>query len=478
MLEGSLIAALISDLGGCHQNQAALDNLRVQLRQLSLDAESQFVESCDDSDQPSAAGSIFGVRAVPTIVSYANSELIRNAAIFRMDKLAEYGEVIRFLEAAFNPRVKSGEIHRIVRSVLADASDTLGNTKIDIENVIHTLMSIETIHEQEERGNDAPLEEDHSEPEELPGPSRKRRRRFEGRTLKINDVRQQHHIIASTKRSAKAHPRIGAVHLDPWAQLSSLDSYLCTLLSNCPINHFTRYFHNKAYATPAAAVRAALQNLCNLATLQSVEDSAIVRLWEVIIDSFDGFADFTAEERDRLVNDIQVALHVSKDADSAHQLVTRLIELDLDERGGMTQGLYHSEPEKLSRSSHTQQTSKPAWSQSRPDGSSDPLSVPIPSRANPAVDSWTTIPVRPKSLHIRMQSSFQRTRRLPFRKGGKERQSPILRPWNGKLKRGERRLFYKRLIYGTKTDNIPVLPSPCYLRRELDDMPRRAETGV
>ncbi|TFY54024.1 hypothetical protein EVJ58_g9104 [Rhodofomes roseus] len=234
-----------------------------------------------------------------------------------------------------------------------NADDT---ESLDMESVVEGLLSSEYVRELEERGLDGlgPEEIDEEDwmivegkrrkpstpPSKPPKKSKKR-----GTTFTLVDIRQKQH-----ERPPPASPR--AAPPDPWTQLSSVASYLSTLLPCHSAAYFQSAFHSPEYSSPAKALRAVLSNIASSPSssssdsdpnLHSEHSTMLFAMFDVLRASPE-YAELNAEERDQVMEDGQLTLKATHgQPDRAIDLVWLLQELERDSISGEYDwGVYHS----------------------------------------------------------------------------------------------------------------------------------------
>ncbi|KZT21204.1 hypothetical protein NEOLEDRAFT_1139855 [Neolentinus lepideus HHB14362 ss-1] len=253
-----------------------------------------------------------------------------------------FGSPLGFLQAAF-PQIDTALLRRALQTCEDDEN-------VDMESVVHELLTQEYLHDLEERGLDALSEEEIIEEawetvqsqkkKGRAGPSTPKILKPKARKIAITDVRQQQHIRPSpTRRSTSPIPR-GAP--DPWTQVSSLSSYLSTLLPK-PASYFQSIFHKPEYSSPSEALRAALTSLAPdtlNSELSPSETQSLFNLFEIFTAS-PAYAQLDAPARKQIMTDAELALRATQGrSDEALDIVSLLRDLDGD--AYLELGVYHS----------------------------------------------------------------------------------------------------------------------------------------
>ncbi|TFK52024.1 hypothetical protein OE88DRAFT_1658783 [Heliocybe sulcata] len=249
---------------------------------------------------------------------------------------------LSFLQAAF-PQADAAVLRRALQTCEDDEN-------VDMESVVHELLTQEYLHDLEERGLDGLSDEEVVEDawETVPsnkkkghaGPSVPKISKPKARKIAITDVRQQQHVRPSPTRTNSSPMHRGAP--DPWTQVSSLSSYLATLLPK-PASYFQSIFHKPEYSSPSEALRAALASLAGGSTnseLSPSETQSLFSLFEILTSS-PTYAQLDASARKQVMTDAELALRATHgQSDTALDIIWLLRDLDGD--GYLELGIYHS----------------------------------------------------------------------------------------------------------------------------------------
>ncbi|OCB86394.1 hypothetical protein A7U60_g6512 [Sanghuangporus baumii] len=421
-LDSTIVALLVADhLSGKKPDEEILKTLRDQLAVLASSAAADQDDLAKDFHDLQLSGTSVttedsATRDADSVFSQTTPSASSNSA----SSTSPSGEVasstqpdaaLAFLRASFP--------HMPPKTLKArlEASD------FDMERIVGDLLSEEYLRELEERGlEDESLDE---EIEQWTVISRRKpkasfnrapsvssisnkKRKARGKTIAINDIRQQQHI------RPESQIRSG---VDPWNQLASLSSYLESLLGRSS-SYFQSYFHTPHYSTPAEALRAAFKSLENPRDNESTSEdgkSALLSLMEFIKASPDfDFDRLDSEARERLYEDAELSLVTAGGSpDVALDLVKLLHELELDGESRQEMGVYHSPAYSLPASSALAQSTlttkvAPVSAVSTPISSISPIPAVPPSVAPrqrpppaPSKNTWQTVsPARPKPPDI------------------------------------------------------------------------------
>lgn len=339
-----------------------------------------------------------------------------------------FSSPLGFLQAAF-PHIATPKLKNVLSS-LGDA-DT-----IDMESVVESILSSEYVRELEERGMDALDEADGLldygpdwslvEGKKKPSPKTAKKTKKRGTTITLVDIRQKQHERPALSSSRIAPP-------DPWTQLSSVASYLSTLIPTHSASFFQSVFHSPEHTTPAKALRAALRSVVASAPGTSVlgpdseltpEEAPSLFSMLDILSTMPEYANLDAEQRDQLTADVQLALRATRmQPDIALDIVRLFLDLDNDSASGEHEwGVYHSP----APSSSPPMANGPIKAVTLPSG---PPPVPPPPRprsrspankarvAAPPMNAWKTIPQRQPSGPHPLAESIPAYRRK-VRSGG------------------------------------------------------------
>lgn len=263
------------------------------------------------------------------------------------------------------------------------------------------ILTSEYVRELEERGlnESESMEMGYEAPWETvekkkKGMSKPKKQTKKGTTIKLVDVRQQHHA-----RPAAADSRPGPP--DPWTQLASVASHLATLIPSQPPSFFQSAFHSPQYPTPAHALRAALAQLARKGAntteeLTEEEGPLLFSMFEVLTTS-KMYAGLNVEERDQLLEDALFALRATGgNPNTALDVVQLLVELDADfSSKEYAWGVYHQQAPQLKATAKL--PSGPPPIPPPPNIPRRTHTIPSPTREKPPVtpNAWQTVPVKP-----------------------------------------------------------------------------------
>lgn len=372
-LDTALIAAVVADYPQETKDQrvAALTDLRELLSALVPDAAADQTQEDSGRDSSLSApteesGSTFGG------TGEASSATSTNGSGGLESTPSE--SALDFLRASF-PHIDVKKL----RAKLDEAeTESREQEVLDMEKLVEEILSEELVRELEERGvkDEDELAEQMDEwhvvrrksqrklkgeegPEDIvqhwhfvqKSTSQAKKKR-KGKSITLSDVRQQQHVRRSTPNP---HPAG-----DPWNQLTSIATYLESLLQARTSAFFLSYLHKPEYHGPADAVRAALAAIAqdqppNLATGdvqeadhaycegRSHEETLLTLIEFLCMDRKEVFEIFDEEARERLCRDADLALKVTNDQpDFSLEIVKLLLELDADGDGSRAMGVYHS----------------------------------------------------------------------------------------------------------------------------------------
>ncbi|EMD39160.1 hypothetical protein CERSUDRAFT_93203 [Gelatoporia subvermispora B] len=413
-LDSSLVAVIVDDFLSTKEHTAENINiLQEQLSELAAAAETQLLDEDDLTEQTSQLR-ISSHSTTTADDSNSPDYFSRNcttnsaatSATSDTSSQLSTGSPLAFLRSVF-PCVPVNKLKRALGPMdLTDVED------MDMDSIIDYVLSNEFIRELEERGLDG-LEDDGVGPPldyapwETVGRKRsgqappvqvkaKKSSNNRGTKIALIDVRQRQHA-----RSTPNSPRTPAAP-DPWTQLSSVASYLSTLLPPQPPSYlnFQSIFHVPDHPTPVHAVRTALRSLASTPKVPADSDPTpdetpqLSSLCEILFDQ-PQHQDLNAEARAQLVDDAKLALRAAKGSpDTALEIVGLLRELETQEWG-----VYHSP---------VPPPSSPAVKPSSPVTSSTASRVlrlplhpppafrtPPPSPVPKSPTAWQTVPLRP-----------------------------------------------------------------------------------
>ncbi|KAH9840080.1 uncharacterized protein C8Q71DRAFT_855375 [Rhodofomes roseus] len=411
-LDSSLIAAIIADYDISSADDQ-IQPLRDVLSQLAAQAEKELVDEDILSEQFSnvqiSSYSITDDTTSSHDFFSPNSSNTASSSTSDSSSQHSFSSPLGFLQAAF-PHVPANKL----RSALSNADDT---ESLDMESVVEGLLSSEYVRELEERGLDGldPEEMDEEDwmivegkrrkpstpPSKPPKKSKKR-----GTTFTLVDIRQKQH-----ERPPPASPR--AAPPDPWTQLSSVASYLSTLLPSHSAAYFQSAFHSPEYSSPAKALRAVLSNIASSPSssssdsdpnLHSEHSTMLFAMFDVLRASPE-YAELNAEERDQVMEDGQLTLKATHgQPDRAIDLVWLLQELERDSISGEYDwGVYHSPaparpppaPNVANPARSKLPTGPPAVGPPPRGRATSPVSPRQTRNSTPSPNAWKTIPQRP-----------------------------------------------------------------------------------
>lgn len=178
----------------------------------------------------------------------------------------------------------------------------------------------------------------------------KRGKKLKGQTIALVDVRQSQHRPRPASSLGNGGVRAAP---DLWSQITSLSEYLSDLftpISTVQSSFFLPFFHSPQYATPAAAIRAALEDIIRKRNKGKVnqardEDAVTMALFPLldIVCAHPSFENLDSVVRTRLCDDAQLALRATGGvSDVALDIVLLLREMDVDATRNMQMGAYHS----------------------------------------------------------------------------------------------------------------------------------------
>ncbi|CCM02562.1 uncharacterized protein FIBRA_04665 [Fibroporia radiculosa] len=407
-LDSSLIAAIVADYATQDASLSPSDQLlacRAVLAQLATQAEKELL------DEDSFSGQLSNLHISPfsttdeTSSSADYTSTDTNTATSEVSTQYSFSSPLGFLQAAF-PHVHTARL----RMALSVSEQDDEGSEVDMESVVEGLLTSEYVRELEERGlDDTDFPADHGEEWSIAGkkkkfsqPAKKSKKR--GTTITLVDIRQKQH-----EKPLSTTPQISSP--DPWTQLSSTAIYISDLLPSQPATYFQSFLHSPEYPSPSKALRAALRSIVSkskssIAAQESNFDATdTTHLFNVldVLHATPRFASANAEERDRLLDDTQLALHATcNQPDTALDIVQLLHELDSDSSSGqLGWGVYHSPappPSTASVSNNAIKTLK-ARLPTGPPPVQPPRSRPVstPKRLQtlpPPTNAWQTVPRR------------------------------------------------------------------------------------
>ncbi|GBE86622.1 hypothetical protein SCP_0905010 [Sparassis crispa] len=420
-LDSSLIAAIAADYLPDSDNfsgefsQDDLQAARAVLADLAAEAERQL------SDEDALSERISRVRICPTSITdetssshdyFSGRNSNSNTATSSTSDVSDqhsFSSPIGFLQAAF-PHIPIAKL----KSTLADSGDA---EDVDMESIVEGLLTNEYVRDLQERGledDELPVEFDgqwltvESKKKKIdrvpPWTPKKGNKR--GTTFTIIDIRQKQHT-----RATPSEVRIAGA--DPWTQVSSVASYLSTLLPEYSASYFQSIFHAPEHPTPAKALRAALLSMSSapsnprsLVELSSENTSHLFSMLGLLSAS-PIYATLNAEERSQLAFDVELALRATHgQPDPAIDLVWLLRDLESDSVSGeMTWGVYHAPVPPPSSSSSSSLIHPPRGTPKLPTGPPPVQAPPSPpsssrfSHYTPPANTWKTVPQRTPTSH-------------------------------------------------------------------------------
>jgi hypothetical protein len=294
-----------------------------------------------------------------TTPELSDSTMATSSASDTSSSQHSFNSPLGFLQEAFL-HLPTERLKQLLRKA---TGEMLGNEgDVDMEKVVEYILTMEHIRELEERGLDAPElssstspSEDwetvvRTKPKSTPKLAIAPKKKAKGRTIKIVDVRQMQHALPPP---VKANVMMDS-GVDAWTHVSSLSTQLAALLPPTPASHFASFFHSPTHATPAHALRAALEALPSTSSKlltkpnssikqsnQFAESNTLSALLD-LLQASPTFATLDAEQRDTLYTDARLALTASRNRpDEALDIVWILRDL---EHPGSKTGIYHLPP--------------------------------------------------------------------------------------------------------------------------------------
>lgn len=370
-----------------------VDDLRTTLCELAAQAdESQLSEFSDlqlfaPTDETSSTPDFY----------HGNTTTTSSGSDSSGSSQHSFSSPVGFLQAAF-PHIPT----KTLTAAFANAEKDEGN--VDMWGVIAGILSEESIRELEERGLDGLNEDDelasalHDEITwEIVASKKKsgvsaqagKRKNTRGNKITIVDIRQQQHL------PAKNESRVSAP--DPWTQLSSLSAYLATLVPSHPPSFFQSYFHSPCYATPYAAICAALRDTCKARSISEEHTPIFLDLSEILLQDYDLL---DSEQRDRFVSDVELSVRATEGrGDDAFDLVKLLRDLDSDSGSGhLEMGVYHLLPQSPTkgamRNGATLPMGPPPIQPPPPPAKVKLKPPPLSQKRKPSPFQWQAIPER------------------------------------------------------------------------------------
>ncbi|RPD64185.1 hypothetical protein L226DRAFT_460143 [Lentinus tigrinus ALCF2SS1-7] len=400
-LDTSLIAAIVADYvsGNDAQNDMELIQLREVLSNLAAEAEKELV----DADEQSVAA-FSQLRISPasfaddTSSSYDFSVTDNSGYASTSSATSDSSgqpptsSALGFLRAAF-PHVPVDKL----QNTLATHGENVD--VLDMEVLVEEILTSEYVRELEERGlnESESMEMGYEAPWEMVEKKKKgvsKPKKQKGTTIRLVDVRQQHHTRPAAAGSRPLPP-------DPWTQLASVASHMATLIPSHPPSFFQSVFHSPQYPTPAHALRAALNQIARKGSrsteeLSEEEGPLLFSMFEVLTTST-MYADLNVEERDQLLEDALFALRATGgNPNTALDVVYLLVELDADfSSKEYAWGVYHQQAPQPKATAKL--PSGPPPTPPPPNISRHTHMISSPTKEKPSVtpNAWQTVPVKP-----------------------------------------------------------------------------------
>lgn len=405
-LDSSLIAALLveieSDSNGnaVTPTQDQIDFLRTTLGELSLHAEEAQESEFSDVQLLSQFEETISSWTTHDNGNKTAESHSAESSGSSTSSTQSFGSPLGFLQAAL-PEIPTAR--------LTKALENAGKADVDMWDIVAAILTEESIREMEERGWDGlegqtedTMNDTNWETVEMKKKifSKAERKRAQPHPKKIvlADIRQQHHVQSSLAKngSPTKHPPEGSA-ADPWTQLSSFSDHISTLLPPHPPSLFLSFFHSPQYGTSYEALRAALTSLCKDSSTDSDHHTTVLyNLLDVILPEYE---DCDAEQRSRIVSDVELAVTVTQGKGDESLDLANLLR-DLDSNSDM--GLYHLQP---TEAWGNDKSGPPTRKQKLPSG--PPLVEPPPisrvkqkmasstgSRNKPSPFQWQAVPKR------------------------------------------------------------------------------------
>ncbi|KAF8449316.1 hypothetical protein L210DRAFT_3500779 [Boletus edulis BED1] len=349
-LDTSLLAALIADVSPSEPDQ--VDALRTTLKELATQATAQYEhELADELESAHLSSQCITTDESSSCLDFC-AEMTGSSAASDSSAISRqsFSSPLGFLQAAL-PHIPPS---RLKRALSQAGTDVEGD--VDMESVVETLLTNEFIRELEERGLDG-LDDDEPRSPHTPDDNLWKRvetkKKFSAKAAKKKNIRGKTIPFIDTRQKQHFPPPLptGPPAPDPWTQLSSLSEHLATLLPSHPASFFQSYFHSPNYASPAAAIRAALSSIAGTQNKSLTDTTALFAMLDVLRDS-PAYASLDPEQRSTLYSDTQLALRATHGrGDDAIDIVWLLLELNLDlETGTLAMGVYHAPQSPLSPS--------------------------------------------------------------------------------------------------------------------------------
>lgn len=356
-LDPTLVAAILAD---CYNpSESYIEPLRNNLRLLSLDAQDTSNIPPSAPGNPLSTDTLWGssysdacaTSSAASCTSPSRSRMEGDQS--SMTSEASFTSPFGFLTSLF-PNTSP----KLIETTLASAGwvKTLpeGDAELNIGAVVDTLLSEEFINEVTERGY---VTGDEGDPPVDRGPDRRPEQSWDfiqktrkaassgnvdtnglgprkGKRIKPNnlalktvsvplfDVRQRQHILPVRPRSASELPPP-----DPWVHFASLATWLHHLVPSTPYARFLALFHNPTYVTPAAALRAHLEQISAESTTKVSQDDVDSLVELVPVTDDDG-----VHVRADVMRDAATCLGATSGRkEEAYDLLVLLRDLDMNE---------------------------------------------------------------------------------------------------------------------------------------------------
>ncbi|KAF9077984.1 hypothetical protein BDP27DRAFT_1310536 [Rhodocollybia butyracea] len=319
-LDSSLLAAILLDVDpDSEPTKEQIDVIEATLSELA--AQADVLQTAEDYSDFAVADDRLSTPSFTrgeTAVSNSSSEL------------QPFDTPLGFLQAAF-PDIQSQKL----QCALVDAE--LGDSDLDMWDIVAGLLTEELIRELEERGLDGTKGYDTKKEDSWEIAGKKERYKNKRRRQKVTlvDLRQQQHA-KPPESSSESSSRLLAP--DPWTQISSLSTHLASLLPSHEPSFFSSFFHSPKYPTPYLALVEALREIAK--TRASEEDYApiLISLLDILLLTYDDH-----EQKSHLVSVAELALTATEGRpEDALDLVRLLHDLNEDSSGGnFEMGIYH-----------------------------------------------------------------------------------------------------------------------------------------
>ncbi|TFK90135.1 hypothetical protein K466DRAFT_651704 [Polyporus arcularius HHB13444] len=401
-LDTSLIAAIVADYisGNDAQRDIELGQLREVLRNLAAEAEKEILDSDERSVSAFSQLHISPTSLADDTSSSYDFSITDNSGYASTSSATSessgqppLSSPLGFLRAVF-PHVSLDKLRDTLAAHGANIDD------LDMEALVEEILTSEYVRELEERGlSESESMEMGYEPawevvEKKKGVQKQKKPTKKGTTIKLVDVRQQHHARPAASNSRPGMP-------DPWTQLASVASHLATLIPSHSPSFFQSVFHSPQYPTPAHALRAALTEIARKTSnatdeVTEGEGPLLFSMFEVLTTS-SIYADLNVEERDQLLEDALFALRATGgNPNTALDVVQLLVELDVDFSSKQyAWGVYHQKAPQSK--TNTNLPSGPPPIPPPPNTARRTHTIPSPAKEKPSAspNAWQTVPIKP-----------------------------------------------------------------------------------